>query len=100
MTLFASRVEQGGSRPAIKVQFTYGPAAVQLTEDEAHVGAFWAELGRLLAENPEHREAHARKAYERYAKHAAGVSVHGEPLPLWEEQQEEVREHWRHAISG
>lgn len=98
MTLWASRDEH---RPEIiGVQCTYGPITFKVEEHEGHVGVFWSELGRLLAANPAHAEARAHQAYNRYREHASGKSVHGEDLPIWEDADPAVQEHWIAALSG
>lgn len=96
MTLYATRESKDGK---VSVSMTYGPIQAKVIEDAGHVGSFWAQLGRLLAENPQHRERQAQNAYDRYRAHANGVSVNGDPLPAWDEQAEEIREHWREAFA-
>jgi hypothetical protein len=95
MTLHATREGEN-----VTIHCTYGPVTFQVSEHEGHVAHFWWQLGKLLAEDPAHREAHAEAAYMRYCAHAGGKSVHGEDLPLWGDAPEEVREHWRAAVSG
>lgn len=95
MTLFANR--QGS---IVKVQCTYGPTLFSVEEDERSAAAFWSQLGRLLAEKPEHAHARAREGYQRYVEHSGGKSVHGEDLPDWDSQSDEVRQHWIAAFSG
>jgi hypothetical protein len=102
MTLSAQWADSSGHlKDDVIVRTTYGPVTNEVSENHQHVAAFWAQLGRLLAERPEHREARGRVMYERYADHADGRSaVTGEPLPAWDEAEEEIREHWRHAAAG
>jgi hypothetical protein len=97
MTLSASW--EGTAKDQVTVRTTYGPVTNLVTEDRGHVASFWNELGRLLAQHPEHREAMAKGGYQRYAQHAGYVSVRGEELPEWDDAKEDVREHWR-AIYG
>jgi hypothetical protein len=103
MTLTAMRDEHEPQN--IKVRTTYGPVTNEVTEHESHAASFWGQLGRLLAENPEHVEAQARYGYERYRAHADGQSVHGETLPSWEELGAReggrtVQSHWIAAFGG
>jgi hypothetical protein len=103
MTLTASRDERD---PAIvKVRCTYGPTTFEVAEHEGHAASFWGQLGRLLAENGHHAETQARAGYERYRVHAAGLSVHGEALPSWDDlsvtkEGTDVQAHWIAAFSG
>jgi hypothetical protein len=98
MTLFAKASET--DERAVEVHCTHGPIAISVTEDRGHVASFWSQLGRLLHSSPELREARARAGYERYARSAGGVSaVSGDTLPTWDEQAEEIREHWRNAFA-
>jgi hypothetical protein len=39
----------------------------------------------------------ARAGYRAYLESCGGKSVHGEILPAWEEQRQEIRAHWRAA---
>jgi len=39
----------------------------------------------------------SRAGYRAYVKSCGGKSVHGEILPTWEEQRQEIRAHWRAA---
>lgn len=103
MTLWASRDEHDPS--IVAVQCTYGPVTFKVTEHESHVGSFWSELGRLLAQNRQHVEAQARAGYERYREHANGVSVNGDALPAWEDlavtkEGADVQEHWAAVFGG
>lgn len=41
-----------------------------------------------------------RIAYEAYSRDAGGRSIHGEPLPLWPEQSDEIRAHWDAAAAA
>jgi hypothetical protein len=41
-----------------------------------------------------------RAAYEAYVVSCGGRSVRGEPLPPWERQAPEIREHWRAAADA
>lgn len=98
MTLFA-KVSETDER-AVEVHCTYGPIALTVTEDRGHVAHFWSQLGKLLGQSPELREARARAGYERYVRSAGGVSaVSGATLPAWDEQADEIREHWRNAFT-
>lgn len=58
---------------------------------------FWHELGKVVA--VEDNERRAQAGYERYWQHCGGVSVHGEPLPNWEQQADLVRGHWIAAFT-
>lgn len=45
-------------------------------------------------------ESFGQTAYEAYCKAVGGVSVHGDPLPTWVEQQEnkpDVADAWQQA---
>lgn len=42
----------------------------------------------------------ARVAYEAYSAHAGFASVRGKPLPSWDRQREEIKDHWRHAVQA
>lgn len=35
-----------------------------------------------------------RIAYEAYVADCDGKSIHGEDLPAWDDQAEQIREHW------
>jgi len=48
-----------------------------------------------IAGTPEQR---AKAGYDRYFDDCGGRSVHGEQLPLWEDQHEDVRAHWTAAF--
>ena len=39
-------------------------------------------------------------AYEAYVEHCGGRSIHGEPLPSWDMQLPQIREHWEAAAEG
>ena len=39
----------------------------------------------------------SRAGYRAYLESSGGKSVHGEILPTWEEQRQEIRAHWRAA---
>ena len=39
-------------------------------------------------------------AYEAYAAHCGGKSIHGEDLPAWAGQSPEIRAHWDAAAEG
>jgi len=39
-------------------------------------------------------------AYETYARDAGGVSVRGEELPSWDDQDEKIRAHWDAAAEA
>jgi hypothetical protein len=39
----------------------------------------------------------ARAGYRAYLESCGGKSVHGEILPTWEEQRQEIRAYWRSA---
>lgn len=39
-------------------------------------------------------------AYEAYVKSCGGVSVHGETLPSWEDQDPVIKVHWHAAAEG
>ena len=41
-----------------------------------------------------------RVAYEAYVASCGGLSVHGDPLPVWERQHAQIREHWRAAADA
>lgn len=93
MTMSASRDERTGD---ITVLTTYGPITNEVTEAASHLGYFWSHLGQLL-HKPEDR---ARRGYERYREHAGGVSKFtGDPLPSFDEQDEETRAHWVAAFT-
>lgn len=38
--------------------------------------------------------------YNAYREDAGGVSVHGEPLPVWADTDPAIRAHWEAAASG
>lgn len=40
---------------------------------------------------------YGRVAYEAYLGSCGGVSIRGEPLPSWDDQEETVRRHWQAA---
>lgn len=89
------------SKTQVIVRTTYGIVTNEVQEDRGHVASFWAQLGRLLAQHPEHAEGAARDNYERYCRSAGGVSaVSGEPLPAWDEQDERIRGHWLATVTG
>lgn len=102
MTLTANWADVTGTlTDRITVRTTYGPVTNEVTEDRGHVASFWSQLGRLLANDPEHVEREARGAYTRYSEHAGGVSKYsGGTLPAWEDVDEDVKEHWRHSVRG
>jgi hypothetical protein len=94
VTVTASKLPDG----KLEVRFTYGPVTSSITEGYGHLRSFWGQLGRLLSEHPELREQHARETYERYRASSGGVSaITGDQLPAWEDQDDEVRGHWRKA---
>ena len=94
MTLVANRDERDPN--TVIVRTTYGPITNEVREDIGHVRSFWAQLGRVL-HTPEDR---ARDGYERYREHAGGVSKFtGDPLPAFDDQDEEVRAHWVAAFT-
>lgn len=96
MTLSAAR-----SGDQVRVTTTYGPVTNTVDEHVLHVASFWGQLGRLLAESPEHVEATARVHYERYRASSGGKSaVSGAELPGWDDQREEIRQHWRATVTG
>lgn len=84
----------------VAVRCTSGPVTFEVTEDKGSAAAFWSQLGRVLAVNRSHVEAQAALAYNRYRDHAHGESVHGEPLPHWDETHPEIRDHWIAAVGG
>jgi hypothetical protein len=91
MTLHATR---DGEK--VTVHTTYGPITNQVTEDAGHVENFHRQLGNLL-KSPEDR---ARDGYERYREHAGGVSKFtGDPLPAFDDQDDEIKSHWIAAFT-
>jgi hypothetical protein len=42
-------------------------------------------------------KSYGQIAYEAYVADCGGVSVHGEPLPNWDDQAPAVRSHWEVA---
>ena len=88
MTLVANRDERDPN--TVIVRTTYGPVTNEVREDIGHVRSFWVQLGRVL-HAPEDR---ARAGYERYREHAGG-----DPLPGFDDQDEEVRAHWVAAFT-
>lgn len=40
---------------------------------------------------------YGRIAYEAYFASCGGVSIRGEPLPSWDDQEEPIRRHWQAA---
>lgn len=42
----------------------------------------------------------AKVAYEAYVQSCGGVSVKGDPLPTWEDQRPEIRQHWDAAAQA
>jgi hypothetical protein len=91
MTLHATR---DGEK--VTVHTTYGPITNQVTEDAGHVEHFHRQLGNLL-KSPEDR---ARDGYERYREHAGGVSKFtGDPLPAFDDQDDEIKSHWIAAFT-
>jgi hypothetical protein len=92
MTISATRAHAG----TIVVRLTYGPITAEVREGDSDVRAFWGQLGRVL-HSPEDR---ARAGYERYRDHAGGVSrFTGDPLPAFDDQDEETRGHWIAAFA-
>jgi len=51
MTLHATRHEDASGRGMITVHGTYGPTSYEITEEAAHIGHFWHQLGELLQEH-------------------------------------------------
>lgn len=97
MTLSANWTNE--DKLQLTVRTTYGPVTNEVTEDRGHVASFWAQLGRLLAQHPEHVELMAAQSYTRYAEHAGGTSKFtGDKLPAWEDVDEDVKAHWRHTV--
>jgi hypothetical protein len=92
VTLHATR-----NKGTVTVHVTYGPIRFQVEEPEGHVLQFWHELGKIVA--AEDNEKRAKAGYARYTRHCGGVSVHGEPLPAWDAQDEKTREHWVAAFT-
>jgi hypothetical protein len=91
MTLHATRDGEN-----VTVHITSGPVLASVTEDEGHVRSFWGQLGNLLHS----AEDRARAGYERYRDHAGGVSKFtGDPLPGFDDQDDEIRAHWIAAFS-
>lgn len=85
----------------VRLTYTYGPATFTADEHVLHMASAWGQLGRLLAEQPEHVEATARLHYERYRASSGGVSaVSGAELPDWDGQSDQIREHWRKTVTG
>jgi hypothetical protein len=98
MTFTASKSDDGRS---VVVRTTYGPITIDVTEEPSHVRYFWHQLGALLRDiehGPDAPEP-ARIAFEAYAKHCGGLSVHGEELPAWENVGPAVQGHWRAALA-
>lgn len=94
MTLSANRDQR---EPAnVVVRTTYGPVVCEVTEHESHAASFHAQLGRLLAENPDRAVAQAREGYTRYIRAA---DPHAERLPAWEDLEAAERDHWRAAFA-
>lgn len=95
MTLFANRDEHTGN---VKVQCTYGPTSFAVDEDPRSARAFHGQLGRLLDEvegrTPEQR---ARDAHGRFA--ASVVAAGGSEQPAFDEQPDEIRQHWIAALT-
>jgi hypothetical protein len=100
MTLHATRdgekITIGGNLHADLVVQDSRVTQVSITEDVMHVRHFWSQLGRLL-HTPEDR---ARDGYERYREHAGGVSKFtGDPLPAFDDQDDEIKSHWIAAFT-
>lgn len=97
MTMTASR--DGGN---VKFGITYGPVSASVTEDPGHARSFHGQLGRLLdgIEGVKDAEGRARDGYERYRRHAGGVSKFtGAALPAFDDQDDEVKGHWVAAFT-
>jgi hypothetical protein len=90
MTLHATR--DTANPEYLKVHCTYGPVTFIVDEHQASAASFWAQLGRVLAENPAHRTAHAKAAYERH--------MGPDDQLAWEELDETERDRWRNALFG
>lgn len=41
-----------------------------------------------------------QRAYEAYSEHANGLSIRGEELPAWDDQDDEIRHHWHAAAAA
>lgn len=93
MTLHATRDPQRGT---VTVHTTYGPVTCQVTEHEQHAALFAQALLRLL---PDFTASRAEAGYVKYVAHCGGVSVHGDVLPAWDEQDEKIRQHWIAAFT-
>lgn len=39
-------------------------------------------------------------AYDAYVADCGGLSIHGETLPAWPDQSEEIRQHWDAAAAA
>jgi hypothetical protein len=63
----------------------------QAEEHVDHIQRFICQLTMIAGEPAEIR---AKNGYDRYVAHCGGVSVHGESLPQWKDQKEEVQQHW------
>lgn len=98
MTLWAARSEHDPDH--VVVSATSGSVEVKVTEDAQHVRHFWGALGRVLHEASPPAISHGQRAYEAYHAHCGGKSVHGDELPSWDEQADEIRDHWHAAASG
>lgn len=84
----------------VTVRCTAGPVTFEVVEDRGGAAAFWSDLGRVLAADPAHVAAQARRGYGLYRDHANGKSVNGEDIPLWDNASPEVQDHWIAAFSG
>jgi hypothetical protein len=95
MTLHATREGK-----MVTVHTTYGPVSASVTEEAGHVAHFHAQLGGLLGDDALKPSAEQR-AREGHARFAASVDAAGEvsPQPAFDEQPEEIRNHWIAAFT-
>jgi hypothetical protein len=96
MTLHATREGK-----MVTVHTTYGPVTNAITEEAGHVAHFHAQLGSLLGDDKLNVKTPEQRAREGHARFAASVDATGEvsPQPAFDEQPEEIRNHWIAAFT-
>lgn len=84
----------------VVVRTTYGPVTNEVVEHVGHARSFAGQLVRVCDDLTGSADARGQRAYEAYAEHCGGKSVHGEDLPGWDDQAPEIRDHWHAAASA